>query len=148
VTCAFSDPQQAFGAARYIQAGLVELNAFRNKIGVPIRLRAGIHTGTVVSPSTEDITKISFAHVIDVAAHMQKSCPPGGIALSEEAARRIQGGVASVSGSQIDVQGIKGYVWQPRSLSAAQDAVPPPTPPVASQPEFDCGLQEESNQHT
>ena len=45
VTAAFDHPQQAFGAAKNIQAGLLELNAFRNKIGEPIVLRQGIHTG-------------------------------------------------------------------------------------------------------
>jgi class 3 adenylate cyclase len=147
VTCAFPHPQQAFSAARFIQAGLVELNAFRNKIGVPIRLRAGIHTGTVMAPSAQDITKISFAHVIDVAAHLQKACPPGGIAVSEDAAQKLPGGMGAIGKDCVEAQGVKGVVWQPRALEMPAAAASPPVseapPPLASpNPAFDVGHPE------
>ncbi len=91
VTCAFSHPQQAFGAAKNMQTGIVELNTFRNKIGVPMVLRAGIHSGSVNAP-TEDIKTVNFAHVIDVTSHLQRACPPGGIIVSEDAANLLPGG--------------------------------------------------------
>src|SRR5262249_37432708 len=72
MTLAFDSPSQAFGAARTIQTGVIELNTFRNKIGVPIVLRCGVHTGTVMAPDASDVTTINFADVIDISAHLQK----------------------------------------------------------------------------
>ncbi|MBI5706528.1 MAG: adenylate/guanylate cyclase domain-containing protein [Armatimonadetes bacterium] len=140
VTCAFQHPQQAFQSARFIQAGLVELNAFRNKIGVPIVLRAGIHTGTVVAPPGQDISKINFSHVIDIAAHLQKTAPPGGVAISEDAAKMLPGGVTAVGSDQVEASGVAGRVWSPRVV-AADGAQPPPIPPQAAPPPFDLDTQ-------
>lgn len=130
VTMVFDHPQQAFSASKFLQAGMIELNTFRNKIGTPIVLRCGIHTGTVMAPDAGDIKTLNFAHVIDIAAHMQKLCPPGGIAVSESAAMHLPGGPAAIGSQRIDAQGVPGIVWAPkvtipRSLSADG---PPPVP--------------------
>ena len=126
VTCAFDHPQSAFGAARTIQAGVMELNAYRNKIGVPIVLRVGVHTGTVVAPDVDDITKLNFAHVIDIAAHMQKYCPPGGVAVSDASSIYLHGGPDSVGPECVEVDGIKGRIWQPKVAVAPPGAPMPP----------------------
>jgi class 3 adenylate cyclase len=128
VTCAFEHPQQAFGAARNIQAGLVELNTYRNKIGVPIVLRAGIHSGSVNAP-TPEIKSLNFAHVIDVAAHVQHACPPGGIAVSDDAARLLPGGPASVGTTRIETDDCVAYVWEPRQRAPVIPSSLPPPPP-------------------
>ncbi len=132
VTCAFDHPHQAFAAARYIQAGLVELNTFRNRIGVPIRLRAGIHVGTVNVPPGQDITKVNFAHVIDVAAHLQKQCPIDGIAVSVDAASGLPGGPLAVGAQEIAVENVKARIWQPKAVAAMMPASTPPPTPQAS----------------
>ncbi|WKZ81157.1 MAG: adenylate/guanylate cyclase domain-containing protein [Fimbriimonadaceae bacterium] len=141
VTCAFSDPQAAYQSARFIQAGLVELNTLRNKIGVPIQLRAGIHSGAVVAPHGQDVTKINFAHVIDVASHLQKLSPPGGIAVSEAAAAQLVGGPRAVSDHVVEAEGYRMYVWQQRRIvpEAVSEHEGPPlsTPPKA--PPFELG---------
>ena len=132
MTCAFENPQPAFAAARNIQAGIIELNTFRNKIGTPLVLRAGVHMGTVVVPPGQDITKINFAHVIDVAAHIQKACPPGGIAVSDAAAAYLAPG--SVSGDQVvEAQDVKARVWQPRAAPLPLPNPAPPTPTFSSE---------------
>ncbi|MBS1716749.1 MAG: adenylate/guanylate cyclase domain-containing protein [Armatimonadetes bacterium] len=115
LTCAFDAPQQAYAAARNMQAGLFELNNFRNKTGIPIRIRCGIHTGTALVPNKDDIGSVSFSHVIDIAAHMQKECPIGGIAVSETAIQQLPMGAASVGDQTFDVNGIKAYIWQPKT---------------------------------
>ncbi|MBX3117691.1 MAG: adenylate/guanylate cyclase domain-containing protein [Fimbriimonadaceae bacterium] len=136
VTCAFDHPHQAFAAARYIQAGLVELNTFRNRIGVPITLRAGIHVGTVNVPPGQDVTKVNFAHVIDVAAHLQKQCPIGGIAVSVEATQSLPGGPLSVGLDEITVENIRARVWQPKTVTPnTVIATPPPAPTLPSSDE-------------
>lgn len=129
VTCAFSHPQQAFGAARNIQTGIVELNTFRNKIGIPIVLRAGIHTGSVNTPTPQDITSLNFAHVIDVAAHLQKHCPPGGVAVSEDSATFLPGGSIAVGAAEVHTEDVKAYVWEPKQKLVSLEApAPPPLP--------------------
>lgn len=131
ITCAFDHPQQAFGAGRTIQAGLVELNTFRNKIGIPIQLRVGVHAGSVNAPSRDDIKSVNFAHVIDIAAHLQKVCPVGGVAVSEPAAGMLPGGADSVGAECVEASGVRARVWVPRQASRLPGAAasPPPAPP-------------------
>jgi class 3 adenylate cyclase len=128
VTAAFDHPSHAFGAARNIQAGLMELNAFRNKIGQPIELRQGIHTGTVVAPDATDVTSLNFSHVIDVAAHFQKAAPVGGIAVSDPAGSFLPGGLASIGNERLLVSGVEGTVWIPKVVSLNPSVTPPPLP--------------------
>lgn len=129
VTCAFPHPQQAYGAARNIQAGLIEFNQFRNRIGVPVTLRAGIHTGAVIAPTPGDIQSLNFAHVIDVAAHLQKCAPPGGVAVSHDAAAMIPGGMGAIGQRSVEAQGVQAVVWEPRvAIVPGGQAEPPPTP--------------------
>ncbi len=126
VTAVFEHPQQAFAAARNIQGGLVELNTHRNRLGTPITLRAGIHYGQVVPPG-ENAVSVNFAHVIDVAVHMQKAAPPGGIAISSLAASMIPNGSQLIQGDPIEVQNTKAIIWQPKPILTA--STPPPSPP-------------------
>jgi class 3 adenylate cyclase len=126
MTCAFDHPQQAYAAARNIQTGIIELNTFRNKIGTPLVLRCGLHTGTVVAPTAGDIKSVNFAHVIDIAAHLQKVCPPGGIAVSEPAASYLPGGPNGVGADRVEVMGVPGVIWMPRSTPS----LPAPAPEV------------------
>lgn len=133
VTCAFDHPQQAFGAARNLQAGLIELNMLRNKLGVPLTLRCGIHSGTVVTPDASDVTSLNFAQVIDIAAHLQKITPPGGIAVSEAAAGGLIGGMDAVGTERGEVEGVHAAIWVPKRAAAAVGAAePPPLPRGAS----------------
>ncbi len=130
MTLAFDSPGQAFGAARTVQAGIIELNTFRNKIGVPIVLRCGIHTGKVVAPDASDVTTINFAEVIDISAHLQKACPPGGIAVSDASCALLPGGANSVGTDRIDRDGMSGYVWVPKSMAKPAGASGPPPMPA------------------
>jgi class 3 adenylate cyclase len=125
ITAAFDHPQRAFSAARTIQAGLIELNTHRNKIGKPITLRCGIHTGSVVSPSAQDITTLNFAHVIDVASHVQKICPPGGVAISEAAAIQILGVPGLNAAQKSEVSGVRARIWHQKTIEHADAQLPP-----------------------
>jgi class 3 adenylate cyclase len=129
IICAFENPAQAFGAAKNVQAGLIELNTFRNKIGTPIVLRAGIHTGTVMVPDVEDVTSVNFAHVIDIASHIQKACPPGGIAVSSSAAAQLAGGFQAIGNERLTVMDVEAAVWIPKQpmalpMQGTQKALP------------------------
>lgn len=112
ITVAFESPQNAFNAARQIQTGLVEFNAFRNKIDTPLQLRAGIHTGQVVAPEAGNMTSINFASVIDIAAHLQKECPVGGVAISDDASVGLVGGATSVGSERVCAHDTWATVWK------------------------------------
>lgn len=124
--CAFDNPSQAFGAAKNIQSGLIELNTYGNKTATPIALRSGIHTGEVLTPKPGDIGSLNFAHVIDIAAHMQKVAPPGGIVVSEASSLGLPGGPRAVGTETVETQGTNGFVWRPK---ATQEPPLPDTPP-------------------
>lgn len=117
VTCAFESPQQGFIAARAIMSGLFELNAFRNKIGVPIELRIGVHTGDVVAPRAGDIRSVNFAQVIDISAHLQKIAPPGTVAISDVTARQIPGGPMAIGRQKVSANGVDATIWTPKQLT-------------------------------
>ncbi|MCE9559070.1 MAG: adenylate/guanylate cyclase domain-containing protein [Armatimonadetes bacterium] len=122
VTCAFETPAKAFAASRQIQAGLFELNLHRNKLGTPIRLRAGIHFGKVVSPDGT-VENVNFSEVIDIAAHLQKACPEGGIVISNEASRLVPDPNA-FSSEIMKVDTVMARVWRPRHTIEASTLQP------------------------
>lgn len=125
ITVAFEHPQNAFNAARQIQTGLVEFNAFRNKIDQPLQLRAGIHTGQVVAPEAGNMTSINFASVIDIAAHLQKESPVGGVAVSDAASLAITGGSGSIGTDRVCVHDTWATIWK-RKKSLDQFKMPEP----------------------
>jgi class 3 adenylate cyclase len=133
VTCAFDDSHQAFRAALFMQTAIFELNTFRNQLGKPIVLRCGIHTGDVVAPDAHDVTSVNFAHVIDIAAHLQKVCPEGGIVISQLSASEIPRASSVIGSERLEVDGITGYVWRPKTKAApiASEAPPPFAPEQA-----------------
>lgn len=127
VTCAFDTPLQAFQAARNIQSGLIELNTHRNKLGMPIRLRAAIHHGTVLVAPGQAVSSVNFSEAIDIAAHLQKECPEGCVAVSAAAASLIPGGASIIGAERVSASGADGVVWRPKaSLATVPVAQPPP----------------------
>lgn len=112
VTAVFEEPRAAFQAGKALQAGLFEFNSFRNKLATEIELRAGLHTGNILAPG-KDSTSVNFAHVIDIAAHMQKYAPSGTLVVSEHTAMYF-GGLKAVSDELVDVDDLKAAVWRPR----------------------------------
>lgn len=129
VLLTFDHPQQAFQAARRIQAGMLEFNTFRNRTGTPFELRCGIHTGVVVAP-TKDLRSVAYSHVIDLASHVQRQAPPGGIAVSEDAAVFLQGGAPAVGTESVEVQGLRAVIWRSglEATGVAAASAPPPPP--------------------
>lgn len=130
VVLAFESPINAFHASRNLQLGLPELNRHIKQAGLPLSLRVGVHTGTVVAPEAGDIRSVNFAHVIDMASHIQKCAPIGGVAVSELTASYLPGGAPSVSQEVDEVMDQKVRVWKPRTLSSAAilDSELPPNP--------------------
>lgn len=116
VTAAFENPAQGYTAAKALMAGLFEFNAFRNRTGQAIELRTGLHTGSVLAPG-RDVTQVNFAHVIDVAAHMQKAAEPGALVVSQETAKYLPGGPTTIGTETVMVEEMTGYVWRPSRVA-------------------------------
>lgn len=114
VIVVFDNPQKAFTAGKAMLAGLFEFNAFRNRLEIPIELRGGLHTGSVLAPG-QDIKSVNFAHVIDIAAHMQKVSPIGCLAVSDHTASFVQGGKSSIGSEVVEAHDVSGVVWRPRN---------------------------------
>lgn len=75
----FSSIPNAFAAARRIQTLIPEFNSVSNKLNIPFRLRIGLHCGSVHG----GLEKVMFTTVIDVAAHIEKLAPAGGIIVTQ-----------------------------------------------------------------
>ncbi len=133
IICAFEHAQHAFAAAKNIQSGLPEWNTFRNRIGMPVLVRCGIHSGMVMSPPGGDVTAVNFAHVIDMASHLQKVAPTGGIAVSESAAGQITGGHNSIGKDSVQVHDMRAILWTPKVSTQSSSLGPPklPLPPTS-----------------
>lgn len=118
----FDHPQAAFLASRRLHAGLIEFNAFKNRIGSPFQIRCGIHTGTVVAPAG-DAGSVNYSHVIDIAAHVQKAAPAGGTAVSEDAAEYIPGGPKAIGKEEVDVHGKRVFLWRSHASVSPESVV-------------------------
>lgn len=112
ITAVFDLPERAFSAARAIQRAVPKLNAAHNRLATPFSLRCGIHSGSVVAPQG-DLRGVEFAHVIDVAAHLQKSAPPGGIVISESSASQVRDPVLRLGLVETVVDGVPAHVFPP-----------------------------------
>jgi len=64
--------------------------------------------------------------VIDIAAHLQKVAPVGGIVVSEAAAKGLPGGPGTVGTELVEAQNVFGLVWQPRAVPTSLPTVAPP----------------------
>lgn len=125
---AFENPHDAFLAAKRIQLGMIEFNAHLNRTARPFLLRCGIHTGRVVTPIGNDPSSVNYSHVIDVASHLEKAAPMGGIAVSSEAARLLPASLLPKS-EPIQVRGVEAVLWQPAADLSNVRAATPRTPP-------------------
>lgn len=113
--CAFDSPIAAFRSARQIQGGLFEFNTARNRIGIPIQLRAGIHTGTII-PQGPEVTNVNFSQVIDIAAHLQKDCPIGCVMVSEPAYLELGFDEAMLEPDPVEISGVSAKTWRPKTI--------------------------------
>ncbi len=111
VTCMFSDPNEAFHAARMMQSGLFEFNTLRNRIGRPLEVRIGLDFGEVMSQGDHS-AQVEFSEVIDTAAHLQKACETGCVIVSGRMAEALGQDIVLLTPAA-ECPG--AYTWRPRS---------------------------------
>lgn len=76
----FESADSAVNCARALQVGLPVWNARENLLQRDFRVRIGIHTGR----SAVDLQSgVAYSPVLDVAGHLQKTAPIGGVLISE-----------------------------------------------------------------
>lgn len=128
VTCVFDDAQEAVSAGKAMQAGLFEFNGYKNQLKSPVSMRAAVHTGSVLAPGKES-TAVNFAHVIDVAAHLQKVAEPGTLAVSQATAIYV-GGMDAIGSERVKAEDVEAAVWRPRLSLRPQElsTIMPPLP--------------------
>ncbi len=85
----FSSPAAATQASREIQSEIARFNSRRNRLDTAFRLRIGIHSGHTQS----NLADAPFNELIDIAAHIEAVAPVGGIAVSGEVAKGLEGQV-------------------------------------------------------
>jgi class 3 adenylate cyclase len=81
----FDSVTAAYGAARQIQSEMPKFNAESNRLETPFRVRIGIHSGEVHA----ELDQVMFSSVIDIAAHIEKCAPAGGIVVTDVARQRL-----------------------------------------------------------
>ena len=79
--CFFTDPEKAVRAAAALLDRLGEFNARENLLGLPFRVRQGIHSG---SSLVDRVRGVAYSPVLDVAGRLQKFAPVDGLLVSAE----------------------------------------------------------------
>ncbi|MBS1704866.1 MAG: hypothetical protein JST40_03255 [Armatimonadetes bacterium] len=74
----FRSANDALRAAQATQESIVIFNQGINRLSMPFKLRIGLHSGDVEG----HLDQVQYTAVIDIAAHVEKLCPVGGIAMS------------------------------------------------------------------
>jgi class 3 adenylate cyclase len=100
----FSRAIDAVRAAREISEKLDDFNEKGNKIGVPITVRMGLHTGMSLIDDKIDHHRVAD-RVLDVACHLEKYGVPGEIHLSQE----------SVEAAGLDKAQVEELGWREKS---------------------------------
>ncbi|MCB8932326.1 MAG: adenylate/guanylate cyclase domain-containing protein [Fimbriimonadaceae bacterium] len=76
---------EAMACAREIQSRMAEFNARGNRLATPFRVRVGLHCGRVHG----GLDEVVFNQVIDIAAHVERAAPAGGIAVTDEVRNHV-----------------------------------------------------------
>jgi len=110
----FERAADAVSCARAMQAGLRGWNARENLLGREFRIRIGVHTGR----SAVDLASgVAYSPVLDVAGHLQKNAPIGGVLLSETTHAELGGAVEGLEpGAPLARESLSTWVLAPERL--------------------------------
>lgn len=98
----FASCAEALYAAKEIQSEIERFNSRTNRLESPFRVRIGIHTGNV----SAQLRDVPFNELIDIAAHVEKEAPVGGIALTQAAVENLQDERVAALKDQVDGQNV------------------------------------------
>ena len=100
----FASCAEALYAAKELQTRMDEFNTITNRLPSSFRVRIGIHTGHVAA----QLAEVPFSELIDIAAHVEKEAPVGGIAVTQSVADSL--GDERVAALKEPVDGINVYL--------------------------------------
>ncbi len=111
----FGSADAAVGCARALLAELPAWNARENLLERGFRVRIGIHTGR----SAVDLQiGVAYSPVLDVAGHLQKNAPIGGVLISEATHKALASGSAGFEqGAELPRESLKTWVLRPEAVS-------------------------------
>jgi class 3 adenylate cyclase len=115
VAAFFETAEDGFAAARTLLEGLEAFNAVENLLGVPFRVRCGIHSGR----SAVDLRHgIAYSAILDAAGHLQKTSPVNGVLLSAATVEQLRdrSGLSEAEGRTRD--GLTAWLWRLREPRA------------------------------
>lgn len=102
----FASVNDAVAAGLEIQREVTRFNQTVNRLQSPFRLRIGLHSGEVQG----DLDQVQFAAVIDIAAHVEKSGPVGGLTLSRTVTEALPAGTYQPLDKVVD--GFEVFVYK------------------------------------
>lgn len=82
----FGNSAEALYVAKEIQTELPRFNSDVNRLSGRFRARIGIHSGKTAT----DLAAVPFNELIDIAAHVERVAPVGGIAVTKQVAAHVQ----------------------------------------------------------
>jgi class 3 adenylate cyclase len=82
----FNVAADILAAARAVQRDIGGFNTEANRLDLPFRVRIGLHCGEVHG----ELDQVVFTNVVDVAAHIEKYAPPGGIVVTDNLREQLQ----------------------------------------------------------
>ena len=110
----FLSADAAVGCARALLAALPVWNARENLLERQFRVRIGVHTGR----SAVDLASgVAYSPVLDVAGHLQKNAPIGGVLISEATHQALADGRSGFEqGAELPRESLKTWVLRPESV--------------------------------
>lgn len=104
--CFFTDPAQAVRAAAALLDRLGEFNARENLLGLPFRVRQGIHSG---SSLVDRVRGVAYSPVLDVAGRLQKHAPADGLLVSADTLALLPPGMRFAPVGEVGKEQISAY---------------------------------------
>jgi pSer/pThr/pTyr-binding forkhead associated (FHA) protein len=104
--CFFEETLMAARGASTLLQRLDDWNHRENLLGVPFRVRCGLHAGDCLLDRERGV---AYSEVLDVAGHLQKSAEPNGLMVSAEARRDMPGDLPLESAGKVGKNGIPAY---------------------------------------
>lgn len=98
----FQSCPEAMYAAKEIQTEISRFNATSNRLDSAFRVRVGLHTGQ----TSANLVDVPFNELIDIAAHVERESPVGGIAVTESVIAHLGDEKVAAMKDRIDGQAV------------------------------------------
>lgn len=99
---AFNSCAEALYAAKELQTKVSRFNENTNRLPSSFRVRIGMHTGQV----SAHLQDVPFNELIDIAAHVEREAPVGGIAVTQRVVENLQDERVAALKDQVDGQNV------------------------------------------